>query len=134
MEKGWTHREECYGKRKKKLKTLAIELFHVKAGEKLPFDDKSFDIVFASYVAHGLVQEQRINLYNEMKRLAKEIVIIHDYNENRQILTSLVEWIEAGDYFNFIKVAKDEMSGVFSNLTVINVGTSDAWYICECED
>ncbi len=116
---------------KRKLKNLPIELIHTKAGTKLPFNDKSFDVVYTSYVAHGLVAEQRINLYAEMKRLAKEIVIVHDYNENREFVTNLIEWFERGDYFNFIKVAENEMNSVFSNVTKINVGPRDAWYICK---
>ena len=55
-----------------------------------PFLDKSIDIVISSYVAHGLEEDKRINLYKEASRLAKEKVIFHDYNENRALHTTKV--------------------------------------------
>lgn len=114
----------------KKLNNLLIKLSHIIPGESLPFPDKSFDIVFTSYVAHGLKKEERIKLYKEMKRLSKELVIIHDYNENRGLLTSVVEYLENGDYFNFIKTAEKEMKEVFSEVKKVDVDKRAAWYIC----
>jgi len=105
--------------------------------DRLPFEDKSFDIAIASYVAHGLQKDARKHLYAQMGRLAQHKVIIYDYNQNRGSLVSLIEWLEHGDYFRFIKVAKDEMeqcvSGMkqcFSQVKVIDVGARAAWYIC----
>ncbi len=118
----------------KKLKNLPIKLIHIVPGEPLPFKDKSFDIVITSYVAHGLKKDERIQLYNEMKRLSKKLVIIHDYNENRALLTSIVECLENGDYFNFIKIAEKEMKEVFDEVKKINVDTRAAWYICYRKD
>lgn len=118
----------------KKLKNLPIKLIHIVPGEPLPFKDKSFDIVITSYVAHGLKKDERLQLYNEMKRLSKKLVIIHDYNENRALLTSIVEWLENGDYFNFIKIAEKEMKEVFDEVKKINVDTRAAWYICNCKE
>lgn len=118
------------GQANKKLKNLPIKLIHIVPGEPLPFKDKSFDIVITSYVAHGLKKDERLQLYNEMKRLSKKLVIIHDYNENRAILTSIVEWLENGDYFNFIKIAEEEMKEVFNEVKKIDVDTRAAWYIC----
>ncbi len=114
----------------KKLNNLLIKLSHIIPGESLPFPEKSFDIVFTSYVAHGLKKEERIKLYKEMKRLSKELVIIHDYNENRGLLTSVVEYLENGDYFNFIKTAEKEMKEVFSEVKKVDVDKRAAWYIC----
>ena len=115
---------------RKKLKGKNTDLTLVKAGEKLPFRDKSFDIVFASYVAHGLSPEERIGLYREMRRMAREYVIIHDYNDKRAIHTSIIEWLERGDYFNFIRVAEGEVAMVFPSVKKINVDKRAAWYIC----
>ena len=103
----------------------------------LPFADKSYDISIASYVAHGLKKEERQRMYMQMSRLTKHKVIIHDFNRNRGLLTSVVEWLERGDYFSFIQVAEDEMrkcrfdaQECFSAVEVINVGTRSSWYIC----
>lgn len=114
----------------KRLKNKDIELIEIIPGEKLPFLDNSFDLVISSYVAHGLNPKDRIKLYEEMKRVSKKYVILHDYNEKRGLLTTIIEWLERGDYFNFIKVAKDELDSVFFDVKVSDVDTRAAWYIC----
>lgn len=107
----------------------------------LPYGDKSFDLVFSSYVAHGLHQEQRKILYREMGRLARHMVIIHDYNKNRAPLTSFIEWLEGGDYFRFIQVAEEEMGNCldalgkcFSQVRVLDVDKRASWYLCQVPD
>lgn len=107
-----------------------ILFFHANALEQLPFEDKSFDVSIASYVAHGLKADERQVLYAEMGRITRELVIIYDYNKNRSMLTSFVEWLEGGDYFNFIQIAEDEMKKSFRDIQVMDVGARAAWYIC----
>ncbi len=104
----------------------------------LPFEDKSFDLSIASYVAHGLVQEERKKMYKEMGRITKERVIIYDYNERTSPFTSLVERLEGGDYFHFIRYALQEMEECvsdmklcFTDVKLINVSKRATWYICK---
>lgn len=105
----------------------------------LPFEDQQFDVAIASYVAHGLSEDKRLIMYTEMSRVASKYVIFHDYNQERALLTSVVEWVEQGDYFNFIQVAATEMRAChnntkpcFKSVRVIQVGPRANWYICEC--
>lgn len=98
--------------------------------EMLPFEDKCFDVSIASYVAHGMRQHERKLLYTEMSRITKSKVIIYDYNEKRSLLTTIIEWLEGGDYFHFIKNAESEMKECFSEIRVVNVDVRGAWYIC----
>ncbi len=56
--------------------------------------------------------------------------IIQDYNKNRSIMTSIIEWMEGGDYFNFIQHAQNEMEEVFQTVEIVDVGIRAAWYIC----
>ncbi len=121
-----------------KRENSAIKFIQGNALEGLPFKDKSFDIAITSYVAHGLQAEDRKQLYTEMGRLAKEYVIIYDYNNKRSFLTSIIEWLEGGDYFHFIKHAEKEMKDClvemktcFSEVSVINVDVRANWYICK---
>lgn len=100
--------------------------------ERLPFEDKSFDLSIASYVAHGMGASQRERLYAEMARVTRSRVVIFDYNRNRSWLTSAVEWLEQGDYFRFIKNAQNEMESCpsFIDVSVLDVGPRASWYIC----
>lgn len=102
------------------------------ATEGLPFADASFDLVFTSYVAHGMPEQKRKLLYMELMRIASKAVIVHDYNEERAALTTFVEWMEKGDYFGFIKRPKEEMEEVFPSIETIRVGKQSAWYVCRC--
>jgi ubiquinone/menaquinone biosynthesis C-methylase UbiE len=118
-------------------KNTNINFIEANVLERLPFEDKYFDISIASYVAHGLKEHQRKRMYAEMTRIAKHRVIIYDYNGNRSLLTTIAEWMERGDYFNFIKNAEFEMNNCvvekkkcFSEVKVINVDVQAAWYIC----
>ncbi|NLI53843.1 MAG: class I SAM-dependent methyltransferase [Clostridiales bacterium] len=114
-----------------------ILFLQANALEQLPFADKSFDLSIASYVAHGMQKSERIKLYSEMRRVTKSKVIIYDYNQKRSLMTSLIEWLEQGDYFQFIKNPKiemescvSEMANCFSEVKVIEVDTRASWYIC----
>ncbi len=105
--------------------------------EGLPFEENSFDIAIASYVAHGLKVEERKRMYVEMSRVARHFVVIYDYNDNRSLFTTFVEWLEGGDYFHFIKNAEPEMKdcvselkSCFTDVNVVDVDTRAAWYIC----
>lgn len=105
--------------------------------EQLPFEDKLFDVAMASYVAHGMRQEDRKLMYAEMSRVTKSKVIIYDYNEKRSLMTTIIEWLERGDYFNFIRNAEFEMKNCvfemrecFSDVKVVDVDVRAAWYIC----
>jgi ubiquinone/menaquinone biosynthesis C-methylase UbiE len=95
----------------------------------LDFKNKSFDIVISSYVAHGMNKADRKKLYQESARLAKDMIIFHDYNMKRSLITDIAEWLEGGDYFNFINIAESEMREYFGKVKVINVRKSAAWYI-----
>lgn len=118
-------------------KSKGAHFFQADALSGLPYKDDSFDIVFASYVAHGLKAKQRKLLYQEMGRLARFAVIIYDYNHNRSLLTTVVEWLEGGDYFHFIRHAETEMKecmvdthALFSSVKVVQVDVRASWYIC----
>lgn len=119
---------------RKRLEDTSVNLFTINPKEKFPFEDKSFDLVITSYVAHGLEPIERMKLYKEMRRITRKIVIVHDYNDKRAILTTIVEWLERGDYFNFIKVARQEMEEIFEKVKEINVDTRASWYICYCDE
>ena len=99
-------------------------------GDGLPFPKNSFDIVIAAFVAHGMKSDQRFLLYEEMKRVAKHLVIVYDYNRVRSMTTNIVEFAEGGDYFNFIQDVKAEMMDYFGNLEIVETEKRSCCYIC----
>lgn len=100
-------------------------------GSPLADSRQSYDLVVASYVLHGLRQDQRMVLYGTMKNLATKRVVIMDYNQKRALLTSLVEWLEGGDYFNFIKSVEAEMKAIFPSVNIVQTGKRSAWYVAD---
>lgn len=113
-----------------KKENRTVQFLQANAISGLPFADETFDVSFATYVAHGLKREERKALYKEMGRITKDYVILQDYNENRGLLTNVVEWMEGGDYFYFIKHVKEELKESFRQVMIIDVGPKAAWYIC----
>jgi ubiquinone/menaquinone biosynthesis C-methylase UbiE len=99
--------------------------------EGLPFEDKSFDVSIASFVAHGMGENERGIMYREMSRTAKHFVMFYDYNGKRSLPTDVIEWLEGGDYFNFIRSASREMKEFFGNVMVIDIDDHSALYVCE---
>jgi len=97
----------------------------------LEHGDGSFDLVSAAYVAHGLMPADRLALFREARRLSRGVVLFHDYTADRRLLTSIIEYAEGGDYFNFIRTVQDELRSVFASLKVVRVGRQAAWYVCD---
>lgn len=113
----------------RKKENHAIRFFQWDILKQLPFEAKTFDIAVTSFVAHGLQAEERRVLYTEMQRIARHWVLIHDYNDKRSLVVNLAEWLEGGDYYNFVQTAKDEMQESFPNLHTLNTGSHSMWYM-----
>lgn len=95
----------------------------------LPFADGSFDVVIASHVAHGLEPDARHMMYREMRRVARHLVILHDFNKVRSGLLDFIEALEGSDYPRFIEVVHDEMLSHFASVNLLDVGSHATWYI-----
>lgn len=116
---------------KKRSKSRDIEFIEANVLTGLPFADKSFDVSISSFVAHGLNKNERQIMYDEMKRITKHLVIIYDYNKHRGLITDIAEWLEGGDYFNFIKTIKYELYEKFEDIKIINANIRSALYIAK---
>ena len=122
--------EKMLGIARRKGKGKPIRFARGNVLEKLPFEDQSFDVAIASYVAHGLGEKSRKAMYAEMRRVARHKIIIYDYNQKKSFLTTLVERLEGGDYLNFINNVETELRLDFSQVEVVQVGRQSNWYIC----
>ena len=96
----------------------------------LGFENKSFDLVVFAFVAHGLDSDKRNKLFQEAIRLSRGKVLFHDYSSERTVITNIIEYIEGGDYFNFIRSGLEEIQEVFSKVEVIKIKKNVNWYIC----
>jgi SAM-dependent methyltransferase len=94
----------------------------------LPYTDKQFDVVLTSFVLHGLKAKDRLHVLHEMKRVA-ELVIVYDYYGKRHFFTDIVEFVEQGDYFNFMKQFKGEFRSFFPEYAIFPINTGSALYI-----
>ncbi|MGB9779846.1 class I SAM-dependent methyltransferase [Caldanaerobacter sp.] len=113
----------------KRLRGMDIKAYKIEPGEKFPFEDDFFDISIASYVAHGIKKEEREILYKEMSRVTKNYVILHDYHKNKDFLTAFVEWLEGGDYFNFVEEVERELKENFKDVKVVELSKRVSLYI-----
>jgi len=118
----------------RKTKGREINFIVSDATKKIQLEDKSFDMAITSFVAHGFKKEDRFKLYSEMERLSRKYIVISDYNKKRAMLTSIAEFMEGGDYFNFIKEVEEELKSRFGNLRVINNGRLSAFYVIDLEN
>jgi len=94
----------------------------------LPYTDKQFDVVLTSFVLHGLKAKDRLHILSEMKRVA-ELVIVYDYYGKRHFFTDIVEFVEQGDYFNFMKQFKGEFQSFFPENAIFQITSGSALYI-----
>jgi ubiquinone/menaquinone biosynthesis C-methylase UbiE len=118
----------------KRLTSASIIYANADVTKGLPYGDKSFDVVVASFVAHGLMHDQRLELYKEMRRIARKTVVLYEYGPKRNMLTDIMEYLEKGDYFSFIKEVDKELSSFFGNLTKLPVNELSMWYKMEIEN
>ncbi len=80
------------------------------------FDDKSFDIVTASFMLHGFPRDYREKILKEMKRIARELIIVNDYYGKTPLIAQILEYFEKSDYINFKKTFCDELKTHFQNI------------------
>ncbi len=115
-------------KQSKRLTSSSITYIEADVLDGLPYPDDSFDLVVASLVAHGMTIENRLKLYAQMNRIARNDVLLVDYGSTRHWLSDILEYLEKGDYFNFIKVIDKELESTFGNLTKIPLGKTMIGY------
>jgi len=98
-------------------------------GSLTKFGDDSFDIVTATFVLHGMKADNRAVLLREMKRIAKEKVVIHDFYGKTQAVAVVLEWLERSDFRNFKKHFQEEMEDLFVYSYVIPGVGGKALYV-----
>ncbi len=96
----------------------------------LTFPDDHFDVVVGAYVAHGLPVADREKLYRESARVAKDLVLFHDFGGRSRFYVSVIEKMEGSCYREFITCAPGEMEKFFRRVDVLSLTSWNRWYIC----
>ena len=94
------------------------------------FPDNSFDIVTASYVIHGVKQDRRQAILNQMQRVSKEYIVLQDFVGNTPYFIRFLEFMEKSDYKFFKKNICNELGEIFSSSKKIEVANGSGLYIC----
>lgn len=103
--------------------------FSLADAQNLPeFKDNSFDIVTSSFVLHGVKNEKREKILSEMKRISKEMVVVHDYCCHSGPIVRFLERLEKSDYINFKRHFYEELSDFFPYVHKEPVSNGNAIY------
>ncbi|RLD50190.1 MAG: hypothetical protein DRI94_09290 [Bacteroidetes bacterium] len=108
-----------------------INFHHIDAEDLSEFKDRSFDVVTASFVLHGVKKNKRQNLLNEMKRVSKRYVVLHDFIGKTPFSIKILEFLERSDYKNFKKYFCEELKTNFSSAKKIPARYGSGLYIAE---
>ncbi len=108
-----------------------MDFVHCDAEKMEKIADKSYDIVTASYVLHGVKADRRRKILEQMRRVAREYVVIHDFAGKVRWFVQLLEALERSDFRNFRKHFCDEMRQVFGNCEVYPTAINSGIYIAK---
>ncbi len=93
------------------------------------FRDGEYDLVTCSFVMHGMKQEARERMLEEMFRVASLAVVVHDFHDPLPWATRLLENMERSDYKHFLENFTAELSAVAARFRVVRVDRGNALYI-----
>jgi ubiquinone/menaquinone biosynthesis C-methylase UbiE len=101
----------------------------------LPYPDNSFEVVTAAYLVHGFTREHRAGLFSEMRRVSKNLVLLHDFSPSGNgisllTITGLLEFLERSDYIDFRRNGVQELEKFFGSVRILPVNRQLSWYIC----
>ncbi len=108
-----------------------INFRHIDAENLSYFKDNSFDIVTASFVLHGVKKNKRKNLLNEMKRVSRKYVVLHDFIGKTPFSIKILEFLERSDYKYFKEHFYSELNEEFKSTEKIPARYGSGLYIAE---
>jgi len=95
------------------------------------FEDNSFDIVTASYVIHGVTKAHRAKMLNEMKRVSRKYIVLHDFKGDTPLFVRFLEFMEKSDYKHFKENICDELKSISKNVKSIDLKYGSGLYIVD---
>jgi ubiquinone/menaquinone biosynthesis C-methylase UbiE len=95
--------------------------------------DKSFDIVTASFVLHGVKEDRRRKILSEMKRISREFVVINDFSGRTDLAIYILETLERSDYKKFKANFCNELKSMFPDVRKVETDKGNALYLALTE-
>ncbi len=112
------------------LRNTSVRLICANMAERMPFKDNFFDMAVCAYFIHGFKKTERKRIYSEIKRVCSKAVLFHEFFPNKNIMVSLVEWLERSDYEYFSKNGYEELCENFEAVQSVRVSPTSGWYLC----
>jgi ubiquinone/menaquinone biosynthesis C-methylase UbiE len=78
-----------------------IDFFRGNGEDLSDIPDNAYDIASASLVLHGVKEDKRAKLLDEMERIAKEKLIFQDFVGKTPFFIRILEYLEKSDYKHF---------------------------------
>jgi ubiquinone/menaquinone biosynthesis C-methylase UbiE len=102
---------------------------NIETAENIPTG--SFDLVTASFVVHGVKQDKRKRILQEMFRISNQYVILQDFIGKTPAFIRFLEWMERSDYKHFKRNIIDELSLFSNSVKSLPVRSGAGLYICK---
>jgi ubiquinone/menaquinone biosynthesis C-methylase UbiE len=92
--------------------------------------EASQDVSLVAATLHGLQPDYRRKVYTELLRVTRRLVAVIDYHRNYNPAVALVEWLEGGDYFRFVRTVGSELAAAFPRLQIQRFPGYESLYLC----
>jgi ubiquinone/menaquinone biosynthesis C-methylase UbiE len=114
---------------KKKHPNISFTIGNIEALNEIA--DNSFDIVTTSFVMHGVKVDHRKKILQEMIRITKKNIIIHDFIGETPWTIAILEFLEKSDYKNFKVNFVSELEAFCSKVKLISAKKGSGVYLAE---
>jgi ubiquinone/menaquinone biosynthesis C-methylase UbiE len=91
--------------------------------------DKSFDIVTASFVLHGVKENRRKRILSEMKRISRKHIVINDFSGRTDPAILILETLERSDYKKFKANFCNELKSMFPKARKVETDGGNGLYL-----
>ncbi len=96
-----------------------INFINMAAHEISRFETASFDLVTTAYCLHDMHDEYRFSVLKQMRRVAKEKVIIFDLAKKINPIIKFIEFLEGSHYKDYANKIDHQLNSIFPKVEEI---------------
>ncbi len=97
------------------------------------FEAREFDVVAAAFMLHHYAADYRRQVLRQMKRVARQKVMIIDFIPHQSRLMAFLETLEGSHYREFMPDFANDLADVFPSYQVVEFSVSSGVYLCDPE-